>query len=230
MKICYDLHIHSALSPCADDNMTPVNIVAAASASGIEMMAVADHNAVANVAAAMEVGEALGVTVVPAFELQTLEDIHFLCLFEKYRELTDFYNSLKFTNRKNMPSLYGEQLIINSDDEITGREKRLLASAADISEPELLPLIKKYNGIAVPAHIDREANGIIAILGGIPDCYTAVELSADCDDETLEKYKKKYRVICDSDSHTLDTVGENKHIIELTDNSAKALLCYIIGE
>ena len=86
-KYRYDLHIHSALSPCADDDMTPVNIVATASALGIDIIAIADHNAIRNVEAAMEVGEALGVTVVPAFELQTNEDLHLLCLFPDFNLL-----------------------------------------------------------------------------------------------------------------------------------------------
>ena len=77
-KYRYDLHIHSALSPCADDDMTPVNIVATCSALGIDILAIADHNAIKNVEAGMEVGEALGITVVPAFELQTNEDLHLL--------------------------------------------------------------------------------------------------------------------------------------------------------
>ena len=63
MKICYDLHIHSALSPCADNDMTPINIVAAASAVGLEMLSITDHNAM-KCSVGMLIGEALGVTVV----------------------------------------------------------------------------------------------------------------------------------------------------------------------
>jgi predicted metal-dependent phosphoesterase TrpH len=53
--------------------MTPVNIVATASAMGIDIVAIADHNSIKNVESAMEVGEVLGVTVVPAFELQPMK-------------------------------------------------------------------------------------------------------------------------------------------------------------
>ena len=84
MKFLYDLHIHSALSPCADNENTPVNIVARASAEGLEIIAVSDHNAIGNVPAAIEVGEALDVLVVPAVELQTAEDIHLLCLPDQF--------------------------------------------------------------------------------------------------------------------------------------------------
>ena len=81
MLVRYDFHIHSGLSPCADKDMTPANIVGFAALSGLNMIAIADHNAIGNVKTAMSIGKAYGVTVVPALELQTLEDIHFLCLF-----------------------------------------------------------------------------------------------------------------------------------------------------
>ena len=93
-KILYDLHIHSALSPCADNDMTPVNIGAMSSAKGLQIIAVADHNAIANVAAAREVGEALDVIVVPAVELQTQEDVHILCLSDSKLTPRWFYKGM----------------------------------------------------------------------------------------------------------------------------------------
>ena len=86
MKIKYDFHIHSALSPCADNDMTPVNIVAYAKFNGLDMIAVADHNAIENVETAIAAGKAYGVTVVPAVEVQTAEDIHVLCLFKTFEQ------------------------------------------------------------------------------------------------------------------------------------------------
>ena len=85
MKIKYDLHVHSALSPCADNDMTPVNVVAYAKLNGLDMVAISDHNAIGNVEVALKAGEAFGITVVPAIEVQTLEDIHILCLFKKVK-------------------------------------------------------------------------------------------------------------------------------------------------
>ena len=40
----YDLHIHSCLSPCADDSMTPHNICNMAKIKGLDLIAVTDHN------------------------------------------------------------------------------------------------------------------------------------------------------------------------------------------
>ena len=80
MKIHYDLHIHSALSPCGDNDMTPNNIVNMAKLCGLTMIAVTDHNSCLNCPAAVEVGRQIGVTVVPGMELCTAEDIHVVCL------------------------------------------------------------------------------------------------------------------------------------------------------
>ena len=46
MMLYYDFHIHSALSPCGDADMTPNNIVGMASIKGLDAIAVSDHNTV----------------------------------------------------------------------------------------------------------------------------------------------------------------------------------------
>ena len=53
----YDLHIHSALSPCAEKDMTPVTIVGLAKANGLDFVAVSDHNSIKNVEVAIRAGE-----------------------------------------------------------------------------------------------------------------------------------------------------------------------------
>ena len=143
MKICYDLHIHSALSPCAENDMTPINIVAKASACGLEMLSITDHNAIDNVASAMLVGEALGVTVVPGIEVQTSEEIHFVCYFETFDDLKNFYKNLSFVVVKNRPDIFGEQLIINEDDEIVGSVERLLITSSNTSESDISKLAER---------------------------------------------------------------------------------------
>lgn len=43
-----DLHIHSALSPCADGRMTTEAVTARARRAGLCVMALTDHNSVRN--------------------------------------------------------------------------------------------------------------------------------------------------------------------------------------
>ncbi len=228
MKIKYDFHIHSALSPCADNDMTPVNIVAYASLSGLNMIALSDHNAIGNVEVALKAGKAFGVTVVPAIEVQTSEDIHILCLFRNFKDLSDFHSSLKIPEIKNKPEIFGDQLILDEDDVIIERYDNLLLVSAEISSGELPGLTDKFNGLAIPAHIDREANGMLQILGAIEKGYNAVELSTKASETEIAEYSKKYKLLIDSDAHTLSDISE-KSEIDLKENSIEALFEYLKG-
>jgi len=63
VKLCFaDLHVHTALSPCADDEMTPPRIVERALAEGLAMIAVCDHNTTGNTAAVQAAAERATVT------------------------------------------------------------------------------------------------------------------------------------------------------------------------
>ena len=44
INLSYDLHLHSCLSPCGDNDMTPANIVGMAALLGLDAIAVTDHN------------------------------------------------------------------------------------------------------------------------------------------------------------------------------------------
>ena len=44
----YDLHVHSCLSPCGDDDMTPGNIAGMAVVNGLQIVALTDHNSTKN--------------------------------------------------------------------------------------------------------------------------------------------------------------------------------------
>lgn len=165
MKYRYDLHIHSALSPCAEEEMTPVTVVGQAALSGLDFVAIADHNAIGHVPLALRAGEEFGVAVVPAVEVQTREDIHLLCLFRTYGDLEKFFARIPVSERRNRADLFGEQLYFDEDDNIVGREERMLLDSAAITCEEVRRLAFEAGGAAVPAHIDRDANSMLKILG-----------------------------------------------------------------
>ena len=43
-----DLHIHSCLSPCGDDAMTPFDLVGMSLLNGVDLIALTDHNSAKN--------------------------------------------------------------------------------------------------------------------------------------------------------------------------------------
>ena len=81
MKLYYDFHIHSGLSPCGDNEMTPNNIVNIAKLYDLDVIALTDHNSTLNCKAVMDLGKEIGLTVIPGMELCTSEEVHLVCLF-----------------------------------------------------------------------------------------------------------------------------------------------------
>jgi hypothetical protein len=219
----YDLHIHSCLSPCADDDMTPANIAGMGAVNGLQLMALTDHNSCKNCPAFFEACKAHGIVPVAGMELTTAEEIHIICLFRTLESALLFNGEItahraKVKNKKN---IFGNQLLMGAHDEILGEEEHLLILATDLSLDAAYALVLKYDGAAYPAHIDREANGIIAILGGMPVSpeFKFVEFN---DKDNLQSYYEKYHLtgkkhICSSDAHTLWEVNEAVNFLELHD-------------
>jgi DNA polymerase III alpha subunit len=71
-----ELHVHTVLSPCAGVEMIPPLIVREALQFGLNIIAITDHNATANIAAAMQAARGTGLVVLPGMELQTREEVH----------------------------------------------------------------------------------------------------------------------------------------------------------
>ena len=128
MIIKADLHMHTCLSPCGDDDMTPYNAVNLAKLLGYDMIAVTDHNSCLNCPAAVRAGEAAGLVVVPGMELCTAEEIHNVCLFPSLDAATEFSDFVydKMPDIINRPEIFGEQIITDEKDNIPRRSHRCL--------------------------------------------------------------------------------------------------------
>ena len=221
--IYYDFHIHSCLSPCGDKDMTPNNIVNMAMLSGLNTIAVSDHNSIGNAASCIEVGKACGVTVIPGMEVETAEEVHILTLYpsidsaeEVYREV---YKSLP--DIKNRPEIFGEQVYMDCEDNITGYEEKLLISPTGLSVNTLFDMVKSAGGIFIPAHVDRHSYSILTNLGFIPDDIDIknIEVSKNVDD--LSAYLESrpnlanYFIFRNSDAHYLQDIAEKNACINL---------------
>ena len=236
MKLYYDLHLHSCLSPCGDNDMTPYNLVNMAKIFGYDIIALTDHNSCKNCESAMKIGERIGITVVPGMELCTSEEIHNVCLFpalHKAMEFSDYiYSTLPPV--KNKEKIFGEQLVMDCEDGILQREEILLTTASSVSISELDKLVEKFDGVCYPAHIDRNSYSIISALGDFPP-----EVESRCFELTpnarAEEYLAKYPatkgklIIRSSDAHYLENMREPEFMIDLPENSARALIDYLKG-
>lgn len=218
----YDLHIHSCLSPCADNDCTPNNIAGMGALAGLQIMALTDHNTTRNCPAFFAAAKRHGIVPIAGMELTTAEDIHVICLFPDLDSAMAFDGEIAKRRIliENRPDIFGEQLILNENDELVGTDPYLLSNATDVSFEESFDLAKRFGGICYPAHIDREANGAVATLGTVPKdlSITCVELH---DGKNVDAYKShispEWRVTVGSDAHYLWDIRDKEHFVELED-------------
>lgn len=220
-KYYYDLHIHSCLSPCGDRDMTVNNIAGMGKLAGLQIMALTDHNSVKNLPSFFAACENYGITALGGMELTTAEDIHMVCLFDSLENAMLFGDEVEKRKIifKNKPEIFGEQLILDKDDNVIGNEENLLINATTLSLQEGYDLCKKFSGVAYPAHIDRDSNGIIAVLGDFPESpeFSCVEFY---NLENREEYEQRFPaiknkvVIQSSDAHYLDKIPDAKNYFE----------------
>lgn len=218
-SVTYDLHVHSCLSPCGDAEMTPNNIAGLAMLNGVKVVALTDHNTSKNCPAFFEACRRYGVIPIAGMELTTAEDIHMVCLFPTLEDAMDFDTFIESHRMKiaNRPEIFGEQLILNGDDEVVGREEGLLIAATDLDITTAARIVRERGGAAYPAHIDKQANSMIETLGDFPSepGFAAAELR---DISKLHAMRKKYPIlegliaVADSDAHFLEGMSMNPSV------------------
>lgn len=220
----YDLHVHSCLSPCADDDMTPANIAGMASLNGITLLALTDHNSAKNCPAFFEHCKRYGIVPVPGMELTTSEDVHVICLFPTLESALEMDRIAedKLIKVKNRPEIFGRQIVVNDKDEPLYEVEDLIINATSLDLNSAYKTVLSLGGVAYPAHIDRQANGIVSILGTFPDTpqFTAYELN---DGDNTDEYVGRFPVlsglkrVVSSDAHRLWDISDGGETIDLFD-------------
>jgi len=215
-----DLHVHTALSACAENTMSPAQIVARASAAGIDMLAVTDHNASANVDATIALGQAMGLRIVPGMEVTTREEAHVLALFDQPEALFELQTVIDdaLPEEENLVGFFGMQLVYSDDDEISDVDGRLRQVGADLGLESIVCEIRKLGGCVVPSHVFRRRHSLTSQLGFVPEGadFDAVEVSRRVwvhDGYRLGQTVAGYPAVTASDAHFLEDVG--RHSMDL---------------
>lgn len=222
-KFFYDLHMHSCLSPCADNENTPAMLAGMAALNGLGIAALTDHNSCGNLPAFFSACRAYGVVPIAGMELESAESVHLVCLFPRMEDAMDFWQTVRETYMmpiRNKPAIFGEQFYMDADDRVLGVEETLLITSTTLSLEEGVRMVRAYGGFVFPAHIDRPSNGIIAMLGDIPPepGFTVCEFN---DRANIEPYKAKYpstagmRMLVNSDAHRLCDVNDAQNFLLL---------------
>jgi predicted metal-dependent phosphoesterase TrpH len=228
-----DLHIHTCLSPCGDLEMAPKNIVRRAREEGLNIIGITDHNTGKNVQAVLEAAQGVPVTVMPGMEVQTIEEVHVLTFFETIDELRRWdgmvYEALP--DIKNNPDYFGDQPIVNAEGEIVGFEERLLLNSLQMTLEQVFREVGNIGGYCIPAHIDKDAFGLISHLGIIPRNLNiaAVEVR-DLRQAPQLADVKGLQLIASSDAHFLAEVGTRGTNLLMEEASFSEVLMALEGK
>jgi predicted metal-dependent phosphoesterase TrpH len=207
-----DLHVHTCLSPCTELDMSPQGILTSAKKKGIDIIGICDHNSTENSLAVMKAARKMHINVIPGLEVTSQEEVHILALFDTVEtalKLQEYvYENLPGENDE---EVFGRQVVLNENEEVEGFNNRLLIGATTIPLEEVIRLIHSLSGLAIAAHIDREAFSIIGQLGFIPKnlALDALEISPRITfEEAIKTYTYDYPITCSSDAHYPDDIGK----------------------
>jgi PHP family Zn ribbon phosphoesterase len=225
-----DFHIHSALSPCAGLEMSPRDIVRRAIETGLDIIAITDHNMVENALYACEIGARLGIVVLPGMELQTREEIHLLAIFGDTGTALDFQKGIYplLPPVQNNADYFGDQVVVDENDQIVRFEERLLLNSVQVSLEEAVSLIKARGGIVIPSHIDLPTFSIISQLGYIPEDlrFHALEIHDAKNIPQMLPFiqRKDIPFVTFSDAHYLADIGKKRTGLDLTEPCFEAVV------
>ena len=217
-----ELHVHTVLSPCAEVEMIPPFIVQEALDHGINLIAITDHNASANVRAVQKAASGADLVVLAGMELQTREEVHMLCLFDTAEQVEDWQAAVDILlpDLPNRADYFGEQFVVDENGDFVRNEPRLLLTSANLSLHQAVEGVRALGGLCIPAHVNRKAYSLIENLGLVPTDvhFDALEISRHLSlDEAPLKYPqlKGYPLIQSGDVHRLDEfLGKNIFRVE----------------
>jgi len=199
-----DFHIHTALSSCADNEMSPKNIVNCALELGLKAIAITDHNSCLNVRSVINEAKKKDLIVIPGMEIESKEGVHILTFFDNVNscEKMQQYIHSKMPKVKNNIDYFGNQLVFHSEG--VKEFPNLLTQSTEISLFDICEKVNDLDGVYIPAHIQRRHNGLVSVLGFLPENIEFITL--EIAKRNYEEYKNEYNnynIIINSDAHRL---------------------------
>lgn len=208
-----DFHIHTLLSPCAEIEMTPHHIIMRAAQYGVDAVAITDHNASANAAAAVEAAKSYGVKVFPGMEVECREEAHIVVLFDTLEQLAAWQKIVdaNMSGLKNNAERFGAQFIVDDDDNFIAEEERMLLGPLKLPAAEVIQKVNAMGGMAIAAHVDRPSYSLLMQLGFLPSDMglAAAEISSagirELKEQKLKLALGGLNYVTDSDAHMMDS-------------------------
>lgn len=216
--------------------MIPPLIVERALELGIDLIAITDHNASANVSAVQKAAEGTGLTVLPGMEVQTREDVHLLCLFASLADLEVWQHEidLSLPDELNPADYLGEQFVVDENGDYIRTETRLLLTSTKFSIEEVIERVNRLGGLVIPAHVNRTAYGLFPTLGFLAAWWNfpALEISRHITPEALNNQfpsSRDHPLIQSGDVHRLDEFVGTTYF-EIETRSLDEIRLALLGE
>jgi predicted metal-dependent phosphoesterase TrpH len=189
--------------------MTPRRIIGKALERGMDIIAVSDHNSAGNLLTASRSAQGKGITIIPGMEITSSEEAHVLALFGSVESALEMEKRIG----AGLPlagaddRFFGEQVLVNEEDEVLGFNKLNLLGATGMALKELVRNIRELGGLAVASHVDREAFSVISQLGFIPEDvrFDALEI---INPRSAALYPDGTVFLRSSDAHQLEDVAK----------------------
>lgn len=232
-----DLHIHTLLSGCAEIEMLPSLIIAAAQLSELDMIAICDHNSCENAEAVIRVSMSSSVKVLPGMEVQTLEGVHVLCIFDNIESATGMqkivYDALPKIRLSDERA--GEQIIVDEADEFAGFCDKPISMPTSLELERVYAEAINFGGVVIPSHVDKHGTGLLDVLGYLPEEseFDAYELSANIEPgAAIELYPdlRGKALLRSSDAHWLSAIGERSTILRMQHRTLDELRLALHGQ
>jgi hypothetical protein len=200
--------------------MIPPLVVARCRERGLDLLGVADHNSAGNAQAILEAAADTGLVVKPGLEVETRESVHLLCLFDHLEQALAMqalvYDHLPSLSLPSGSHSFGDQFLLDREGTFVGYERKPLFAATDLSAEEVAAAVRQRGGLALGAHADRRAHGLLAVLGFIPPglCLDGLE----CGPGGLVRGR-----VASSDAHRLDEIGSRYTVFDADSATVEGL-------
>ncbi|MBN1874876.1 MAG: PHP domain-containing protein [Anaerolineae bacterium] len=195
--------------------MIPPLIVDEALYKGLNLIAITDHNATANVTAVIAAAQDTELIVLPGMELQTREEVDVLCLFDTPEQAALWQTQVDawMLPLQNDATRFGPQFVVDAEGEFVREETRMLQAPTKMNLENAARAVHALGGLVIPAHIDRPSKGLLQVLGLWPP-----DLEADAAEVSPNIRPSQARarypflpeipLITSSDAHFLEGIGQ----------------------
>lgn len=228
-KFFYDLHIHSILSPCADELMTPNNILNMAMLNGLDFVSVTDHNSTKQLPVFYQLIESYDMILIPGIEVTTAEGFDVLFYFKDLETAMIFDAYIERHLGSTWGSFTQDDQVLTDIYDLTVDTYPNPLQSTTLMYHELAKKVRSLHGAIILAHVDRASSSAMSH-------YELSELDFDAIGIQKHNYThfiqmhpelNKYKQIISSDAHTLLQISEQEHAFHLEEKTIDAFFRFI---